>query len=81
MEAIRSSETSVDTQQTTWRYIPEDGTLHNHHCEYLKSYIRNIKLETVYIFTELLDYDILGCDIHKWRPWVPLKRGYPSTKL
>jgi hypothetical protein len=27
MEAICSSETSVDTQQTTWRYIPEDGTL------------------------------------------------------
>jgi hypothetical protein len=29
---------SVDTQQTTWRYIPEDGTLHNHCCENLKSY-------------------------------------------
>jgi hypothetical protein len=27
MEAICSSETSVDTQQATWRYIPEDGTL------------------------------------------------------
>jgi hypothetical protein len=27
MEAIRSSETSADTQPTTWRYIPEDGTL------------------------------------------------------
>jgi hypothetical protein len=25
--AICSSETSVDTQRTTWRYIPEDGTL------------------------------------------------------
>jgi hypothetical protein len=23
---------------TTWRYIPEDGTLHNHRCENLKSY-------------------------------------------
>jgi hypothetical protein len=29
MEAICSSETSVDSQQTTRRYIPEDGTLHN----------------------------------------------------
>jgi hypothetical protein len=28
MEAICSSETSVGTQRTTWRYIPEDGTLH-----------------------------------------------------
>jgi hypothetical protein len=26
-EAICSSETSVDSQQTTWCYIPEDGTL------------------------------------------------------
>jgi hypothetical protein len=35
MEAICSTETSVDTQRTTRRYIPEDGTLHNHHCENL----------------------------------------------
>jgi hypothetical protein len=28
MEAIFSSETSVDSQRTTRRYIPEDGTLH-----------------------------------------------------
>jgi hypothetical protein len=27
MEAICSSETSVDTQRITRRYIPEDGTL------------------------------------------------------
>jgi hypothetical protein len=38
MEAICSSETSVDSQQTARRYIPEDGTLHNLHCENLKSY-------------------------------------------
>jgi hypothetical protein len=38
-EAICSSETSLDTQRTTWRYIPEDSTLHNHRCENLKSYI------------------------------------------
>jgi hypothetical protein len=35
MEAIYSSETSVDTHRTTRRYIPEDGTLHNHRCENL----------------------------------------------
>jgi hypothetical protein len=28
MEAICSSETSVASQQTTWRHIPEDDTLH-----------------------------------------------------
>jgi hypothetical protein len=39
MEVICSFETSVDFQCTTLRYIPEDCTLHNHHCENLKSYI------------------------------------------
>jgi hypothetical protein len=38
MEAICSSETSVDVQWTTRRYIPEDGTLHNHRCENPKFY-------------------------------------------
>jgi hypothetical protein len=32
-------QTSVDTQRTTRRYIPGDGTLHNQHCENLKSYM------------------------------------------
>jgi hypothetical protein len=41
MEAIWSSETSVDTQRTTWRYIPEVDTLHNHRCENLTSHICN----------------------------------------
>jgi hypothetical protein len=38
MEAIWSSETSVDFQRTARCYIPEDGTLQNHRCENLKSY-------------------------------------------
>jgi hypothetical protein len=38
MEAICSSETSVDFQRTTLRYVPEDSTLHNHRCENLNSY-------------------------------------------
>jgi hypothetical protein len=41
MEAIYSSETPVDFKRTTRRYIPEDGILHNHHCENLKSYKGN----------------------------------------
>jgi hypothetical protein len=32
MEAMCSSETSVDTQQTTWRHIPEAGTLQMCKC-------------------------------------------------
>jgi hypothetical protein len=42
MEEICSSETSVDFQRTTRRYIPEDGTLHNHLCENLSSCIPNV---------------------------------------
>jgi hypothetical protein len=38
VEAICSSETSVDTQRTTRRHIPGDDTLHNHRCENLKTY-------------------------------------------
>jgi hypothetical protein len=33
-----SPEKSVEFQQTTRRYIPEDRKLHNHRCENLKSY-------------------------------------------
>jgi hypothetical protein len=39
MEATCSSETSVDLQWTTRRYIPEDRTLYNHRCESLKPYM------------------------------------------
>jgi hypothetical protein len=38
MKAKYSSETSVDFQGNTMRYIPEDRTLYNHRCENLKSY-------------------------------------------
>jgi hypothetical protein len=44
-ETICSSETSVDFQRTTRRYIPEDSTLHNHRCENLTSY--NIKVARI----------------------------------
>jgi hypothetical protein len=46
MESICSSETSVDIQRTTRRHIPEDGTLHNHRCENLKSYISEFLLRS-----------------------------------
>jgi hypothetical protein len=38
IDAIFSSEMSVNFQRTTQRYIPEDRTLHNHRCENLNSY-------------------------------------------
>jgi hypothetical protein len=40
MEVVWSSETSADFQQTTWRYISEDGTFYEHRCENLKPYIQ-----------------------------------------
>jgi hypothetical protein len=46
MEAICPYETSVETRLTTQRHIPEDGTLHNHRRENLKSYIK-----LIYTFT------------------------------
>jgi hypothetical protein len=44
MEAIYSSETSVDFQRITRRYIPEDITLESYRWENLKSY-RMIKFD------------------------------------
>jgi hypothetical protein len=41
-EAKCFSETSADFQRTTWFYIPEDGTHHNHRCENLRSYIMRV---------------------------------------
>jgi hypothetical protein len=38
MEAISSTEMSVDFQRTARRYIPEDSTLRNKRCENLKPY-------------------------------------------
>jgi hypothetical protein len=32
---------NLNFQRTTWRYIPEDWTLHNHRCDSLKSSIPN----------------------------------------
>jgi hypothetical protein len=40
MEATCSSEMSVDFQRTTWRYVAEDRTLHNHRCHNLKPFIK-----------------------------------------
>jgi hypothetical protein len=39
MEAVRTSETSVDIYLTTRQYIPEDSELHTCCCENLKSHI------------------------------------------
>jgi hypothetical protein len=55
MEAICFTETSVDFQRTTRRYIP-DGTLHNHRCENLESYIVSPSLWVFKLRCQYLDY-------------------------
>jgi hypothetical protein len=37
MEAVQTSETLVNSYQSTRRYNPEDGHLHSHRREILKS--------------------------------------------
>jgi hypothetical protein len=41
-EAICSSETSFDFQRSTRRYIPEDCTVHNHRCENIRFYNKDM---------------------------------------
>jgi hypothetical protein len=54
MGAICSSDTSVDFQRTTRRYIPEDRHLHNHRCQNLKSYIGGVCLNFLIKRSQLL---------------------------
>jgi hypothetical protein len=60
MEAICSSETSVDSQRTTWHYIPEDGTLHNHCCENLESYISKLLPDCIAWFHKSVLFKVYG---------------------
>jgi hypothetical protein len=57
MEAICSSESSVATQQTTRRHIPEDDTFHNHRCESLKSY--KDKFTSTFVISKIVE--LLNC--------------------
>jgi hypothetical protein len=50
--------TSVDFQRTTWRYIPEDRTLHNHRCENLSSY--------KYRMLIIKDFELIQIQKRKW---------------
>jgi hypothetical protein len=43
MEAVRTSETSVNLSLTIWRYIPEDSKLHIRSRETLKSYLKCVQ--------------------------------------
>jgi hypothetical protein len=47
MEAVRTSETSVNSYQSTRHYNPEDGHVRTHRRENLKSYLAIINLITI----------------------------------
>jgi hypothetical protein len=74
MEATCSSETSVATQQTSRRHIPEDDTLHNHRCENLKPYMEGTCSPKRRLASNALHGDLLVsqkiefiCEIHsRW---------------
>jgi hypothetical protein len=55
MDAICSSETSVEFKRTTQCYIPEDITLHNHRSEYLNSYEYSVSR---FVFVSMASYPI-----------------------
>jgi hypothetical protein len=48
IEATYSSETSIDFQRTARRYTPEDGTLHKHRRENLKSYRNDASMKNLH---------------------------------
>jgi hypothetical protein len=79
MEAIFSFETSV-------RYIPEGGTLHNHRCENLKFYIcKHLFLNSSmpYTFMEGALAEYFCAAASQRVPWVPEEfiSGYQSRGL
>jgi hypothetical protein len=49
-EVTSSSKSFAEFQQTTWSYLPQDRTLHNHHGENLRSYIHDIISQKKEIF-------------------------------
>jgi hypothetical protein len=42
MGAVRTSETLINSYQSTCSYNPEGSQLHTHRCENLKSYLENV---------------------------------------
>jgi hypothetical protein len=76
METIFSSETSVDIQRTTRRYIPEDSPLHNHRCENFKSCI------SIFLLPHLKLMDLVLWPVAVWMFWTLiglLGRGFGQS--
>jgi hypothetical protein len=74
MEAMCSSETSVATQQTTWRHIPEDDTLQKLELiEQLELGVFVVHVCEEYGHLDLMDISNIG---HPLPTVSPLNRGY-----
>jgi hypothetical protein len=66
MEAICSSETSVATQETTWRHIPEDDTLQRRLCCNMKHSHGNVYARW-WITTNNSETIIHSTNAHLWQ--------------
>jgi hypothetical protein len=68
-----ATKTTVDFQRITWRYIPENSTLHNHRCENLKFSIRLVGLRdetwTRYLPDPKQYCHPSGCDFRPFPSW------------
>jgi hypothetical protein len=74
MEATCSSETLIDIQRTTPRYIPEARTVHNHRYENFKSYMLSVVillLLFLFLFFFFFFFFLYGAAAHVG-PWPPL---------
>jgi hypothetical protein len=75
IETIIAPEISVDFQWNTWRYITQDGTLHNLWCQNLKSYkllgyiVRNVDVSTALLHRQDLEiWEFANCHSFKQSP-------------
>jgi hypothetical protein len=61
MEAVGSSETSVNLYQITWGHILEDSTFHSHRCENIRSNNIVTNLRGVWLLTGFVLDDWICC--------------------
>jgi hypothetical protein len=79
IEAICSSETPVDSQGTTRRYISEDRNLHNHRCENLKPFTLTSSFYNRFRHEETLNIKIE--DLIMYSVFRPMARSTIKDKL
>jgi hypothetical protein len=87
MEAVRTSETLVYSNETTRRYIPEDSNPHTRHRENLKSHIETLNLKrAVFLFQyrltlRHLERSVLFVFVNRKRAIFHFRIDYETTIL